>query len=163
MTFIIDFRSDNPTSRLSQETAMLGLMIAIFNSLLKIAKALDLRNNTGHVYKMRIKSHSDRGDSCMLSVSYDGTLFVSTSAWDRTAKLWDTNKEPARMLVFLEEEKAIATGDEDGNIVVWSIEKYLKNDDQDKEKDEAQNGSDGGGAAGQETSYQQSINNVLEP
>ena len=30
--------------------------------------------------------------------------------------------------VFLEEEKAIATGDDNGSIAVWSIGKYLENE-----------------------------------
>ena len=31
--------------------------------------------------------------------------------------------------VYLEEQRAIATGDRGGNIFVWSISKYLENDE----------------------------------
>ena len=67
------------------------------------------------------------------------SLFVSTSK-DKTARLWDINNDLPCILtflghttniyssVYLEEEKAIATGDENGNIAVWSIAKYLDND-----------------------------------
>ena len=106
------------------------------------------------------------------------TLFVSTSK-DGSAKLWDTTKEPACVYtflahtsildreifssVYLKEEKAIATGDAGGNIVVWSIAKYFDNNLDTEEDDEAQNRLlDGLDAAGQEMSDQEPIA-VLEP
>ena len=71
------------------------------------------------------------------------SLFVSTS-WDRTAKLWDiTQVKPFRVFTFqghtcpvysamyLKEEQAIASGDEDGTIRIWSICDYLQQGDTD--------------------------------
>ena len=74
------------------------------------------------------------------------SLFVSTS-WDETAKLWDINKDskclftflghtvPIESSVFLQDQKAIATGDQNGNIAVWSIKAYLENN---REEDDTQ-------------------------
>jgi WD40 repeat protein len=98
----------------------------------------------------------------------NGTLFVSTS---KTAKVWDIarTEEPTCVFtflahgnpiwssVYLKEEKSIATGDDNGNIVVWSIAKYLGNNQDDNEEDEAQNRSDSGGADRQGTSDQEPI------
>merc|ERR1712154_681552 len=67
------------------------------------------------------------------------SMFVSTS-WDCYAKLWDMTKAlPCvftfrghscyiRSSIYLEDEEAIATGDDNGSIAVWSIEKYLEKD-----------------------------------
>ena len=133
-------------------------------------------NDTAWTCKYTFEGHTAVRITSLTKVNE--TLFVSTSQ-DRTAKVWDITKGPACVFtflahttpigdktfesdgritssVYLKEEKAIATGDAYGNIAVWSIAKYLDNN-QDKEEDEVQNGSDSRDAADQETSDQEPI------
>ena len=74
-------------------------------------------------------------------------MVVSTSI-DKTVKLWDIHKDAECIFtfhehityiwssVFLKVEKAIATGDDSGYILVWSIKRYSENN---KEEVESQN------------------------
>ena len=70
------------------------------------------------------------------------TSMVNTSVHYTNAKLWDLNNnseclftflghsESIHSSVYLEEEKEIATGDKNGNIAVWSIARYLEEENQ---------------------------------
>lgn len=84
------------------------------------------------------KGHTD---SIISLAKVVGSLFVSTS-YDHTAKLWNIDHDPSSCLftfyghsskvlssVYVDEEKAIATGDENGIIKMWSVEKFLPDSD----------------------------------
>ena len=108
-------------------------------------KSFEFFNNEW-TFKSTFKGHAKE----ILSLTkVNESLFVSTS-WDKTAKLWDINKNPPCVFtflghktaiyssVFLDEEKAIATGDEKGNVFMWSIETHLENN---QEEDNTENGA----------------------
>ena len=108
-----------------------------------LVKAFEFTNTNVWTKKSTFKGHSDTVSSL---AKVNDSLFVSTS-WDLSAKLWDITNDTECLFtfcghtnillssVFLKEEKSIATGDYSGSIAVWSIAKYLEND---QAKDEVQ-------------------------
>ena len=73
------------------------------------------------------------------------SLFISTSD-DCTAKLWNLANESClftflghtdvsvHSAVFLKERCSVATGDGDGHLKIWSIKKFIKEDEKDEEE-----------------------------
>ena len=98
-------------------------------------KSFKLVNNQWNAHRV----FEDHTSGITSLTKINDTLFVSTSD-DTTAKLWDISKPETCSLytfrghativltsVYLEEEyQAIATGDYDGTIKIWAIEKFLK-------------------------------------
>ena len=88
-----------------------------------------------------IKTVKDHTKEITSLTKVNKSLFIFTS-YEKTAKLWDIRTMDSKSeftfrghstfiysSVYLEEQKAIATGDGGGNIAVWSISKYLENDE----------------------------------
>ena len=119
----------------SRVESMSPIMFLVGDCLGRI-NSFEFDNNLWSIHK-KFNGHTGKITSL---TKINETLFVSTSD-DSTAKLWDITKVEASSLftfqghtscvkssVYLKKEQAIATGDSDGVINIWSIEKYLKHE-----------------------------------
>jgi len=132
--------------------AMSSTMFLIGNSNTKkgLIKSIEFVNNQWTIFK----TFDEHSNGIMSLTKINSSLFVSTSH-DTTAKVWDiTRAEPSSLFtfrghissvsssVYLKEEQAVATGDKDGAIHIWSIGKYLKDEENQSLLQHAHNSDD---------------------